>query len=54
MRKKGEERLDIAVRLVWPTEITETDFFREMQHLPKARTYDFLQRVTAEAADAAG
>ncbi len=32
----GEYR--VWIRLEWPTEITETDFFERMKHLPKAKT----------------
>lgn len=33
----------IGVRLEWPTEITETDFFRRLKTLPKAKTLSFLR-----------
>jgi Fic family protein len=33
----------IAVRLEWPTEITETAFFERVRMLPKGKTYSFLQ-----------
>ncbi len=33
----------LAVRLEWPTEITETAFFEHVKNLPKAKTYSFLQ-----------
>lgn len=32
----------ISVRLEWPTEITETEFYRRIKELPKAKTYGFL------------
>jgi Fic family protein len=35
-------KIMIGVRLEWPTEITETDFFRRVRELPKARTHPFL------------
>lgn len=37
----GKYRL--AVRLEWPTEITETTFFERLKALPKAKTYSFLR-----------
>ena len=36
-------RYVFKVRLEWPTEITETDFFDRIRKLPKAKTYRFLQ-----------
>jgi len=27
---------------VWPTEITETEFFRSVKEMPKAKTHGFL------------
>jgi hypothetical protein len=36
----GEIRL--RVRLEWPTEITETEFFRKLRDLPKAKSHSFL------------
>ncbi|MGH9427949.1 MAG: Fic family protein, partial [Terriglobia bacterium] len=33
----------LAVRLQWPTEITETAFFDQLKALPKAKTHPFLQ-----------
>jgi Fic family protein len=47
-QKKG--LLAAQIRLSWPTEITETEFFQEMKKLPKAKTFDFLQAVAGEAA----
>jgi len=35
-------RFRIAVRLQWPSEITETDFFKRIRELPKAKTLSFL------------
>jgi len=32
----------IAVVLDWPTQITETEFFAKLAHLPKSKTYGFL------------
>jgi len=31
-----------SVRLEWPTEITETEFYRRIKEMPKAKTYGFL------------
>jgi hypothetical protein len=32
------DRITIAVRLEWATEITETEFYREINKLPAAKT----------------
>jgi Fic family protein len=37
-------RFLIGVRLEWPTEITETEFFERVRKLPKAKTHSFLQQ----------
>lgn len=44
VEKIGEGRFLIGVRLEWPTEVTETDFFEQLKKLPKARTHSFLQQ----------
>jgi Fic family protein len=36
-------RFRIDVRLEWPTEITESEFFAQLNALPKAKTHPFLQ-----------
>ncbi|PIQ82279.1 MAG: hypothetical protein COV76_04465 [Candidatus Omnitrophica bacterium CG11_big_fil_rev_8_21_14_0_20_64_10] len=41
--KDPRVRYVFKVRLEWPTEITETDFFDRIKKLPKAKTYRFLQ-----------
>lgn len=33
----------LSVNLDWPTEITETEFFSRIKHLPKARTHNMFQ-----------
>ncbi len=33
----------VSVRLQWPTEITETEFFQSLRELPKAKTLSFLR-----------
>ena len=45
VEKVGEGRYRLAVRLEWPTEITETAFFDmiKIKGLPKAKTHPFLQ-----------
>ena len=35
-------RIMIAVRLTWPAEITETEFFEKVRRMPKAKTHAFL------------
>jgi hypothetical protein len=42
VEKLTEERYRLFVRLEWPTEITETEFFRRIKDMPKAKTYGFL------------
>lgn len=32
----------IMIRLQWPTDITETEFFRRAKELPKAKVHGFL------------
>jgi Fic family protein len=41
-RELGDGRFEFSVRLSWPTEITETEFFRRVENLPKAKTHGFL------------
>lgn len=36
-------RLIFAIRLEWPTEITETEFFAKIKQLPKAKTHNPFQ-----------
>ncbi len=38
-----ERRLRFSIRLEWPTEITETEFFEKIRKLPKAKSHSFLQ-----------
>ena len=38
-----ERRLRFSVRLEWPTEITETEFFEKIRKLPEAKSHSFLQ-----------
>ena len=40
--KVGENKWNIFVRLEWPTEITETEFFKKLKELPKAKTLAYL------------
>jgi hypothetical protein len=32
----------ISIRLEWPTQITETEFFRQVKAMPKAKVHGFL------------
>jgi hypothetical protein len=41
-RKSPEGPYELAVRLEWPTEITETVFFEKLRTLPKAKMHSFL------------
>ena len=42
VKRVGEDEFNISVRLEWPTEITETEFFRRVKEMPKAKTHGFL------------
>jgi len=42
--KIGEGRFLVGVRLEWPMEVTETEFFEQLKKLPKAKTHSFLQQ----------
>ena len=44
VEKIADDRFLIGVRLAWPTEVTETQFFEQVKKLPKAKTYSFLQQ----------
>jgi len=37
-----KEKVFLAVRLEWPTEITETKFFETIKQLPKSKSHSFL------------
>ena len=38
----AEGQIHFSVRLDWATEMTETEFFRKIEEMPKAKTHDFL------------
>jgi Fic family protein len=40
--KLPDNKFDLFVRLDWPTEITETEFFKRVKQMPKAKTHTFL------------
>ncbi len=41
--KKTEEKSFIfSINLDWPTQITETEFFRKVKDMPKVKVYGFL------------
>jgi Fic family protein len=40
----GTSGYEFFARLEWPTEITETEFFRIINEMPKAKTHSFLDR----------
>ncbi len=42
VRRDNKKSLWIDLRLEWPTEITETDFFERFKHSPKAKTLSLL------------
>lgn len=39
---KNDDTYNLFVRLEWPTEITESEFFKRIKQLPKAKTESFL------------
>jgi len=41
-KKLEDNRFLLFARLEWPTEITETEFFRHAKEMPKAKTHNFL------------
>ncbi len=41
-KKLEDNRYEIFIRLEWPTEITETEFFQRVKQMPKAKTHGFL------------
>lgn len=38
----GANKWTFAVRLEWPSEITESTFFEKIKHMPKGKSYPFL------------
>jgi Fic family protein len=40
--KLEENRWKIFIKLEWPSQITESDFFEKIKKLPKGKTYSFL------------
>jgi len=42
VRKLRENEYELCVRLEWPTEMTETEFFKRIAEMPKAKTHGFL------------
>lgn len=42
VRKLETDDYEFSIRLEWPTEITETEFFRKIKDMPTAKTYSFL------------
>ncbi len=41
-RKLPDDGYELFARLEWPTEITETAFFKSVKEMPKAKTHGFL------------
>ena len=41
-RKLADDKHEVWARLEWPTEITETEFFKRAKEMPKAKTSEFL------------
>jgi Fic family protein len=42
VQRMNKDEYEISVRLEWPREITETEFFRRIKEMPKAKTHGFL------------
>src|SRR5229473_850327 len=42
IEKVAEKKWRVAVRLEWPSEITESAFFQKIKQMPKGKTYGFL------------
>ena len=40
--KVGEDRWDIMIKVDWPMKSTESEFFKKVEDLPKAKTLSFL------------
>jgi hypothetical protein len=40
--EKLKEDYRLYIRLEWPMEITESEFFRKVKEMPKSKTSDFL------------
>jgi len=41
-QEENGDKVRLSVRLEWPTEMTETEFFRRTKQMPKAKTHGFL------------
>lgn len=42
LRKLPDNKYELFARLEWPMEITETEFFKRVREMPKAKTHGFL------------
>jgi hypothetical protein len=42
IEKVAENQWNVSVRLEWPSEITESEFFEKIKHMPKGKTFPFL------------
>ena len=42
-KEMGDDEFILSVDLDWPTTITETDFYKKVNALPKAKTHSFLK-----------
>lgn len=42
IRRTGENKWSVSVRLDWPSRITESAFFEKIKNMPKVRTHGFL------------
>ncbi len=37
-----EQRVELQINLLWPSQITETEFFKKIKNMPKAKSHPFL------------
>jgi fido (protein-threonine AMPylation protein) len=42
IEREDSDRFILRVNLEWPTQITETEFFRRVKEMPKGKVYSFL------------
>jgi Fic family protein len=42
IEKVAENQWNVLVRLEWPSEITESEFFEKIKHMPRGKTFPFL------------
>jgi hypothetical protein len=40
-----------SINLDWPAQITETEFFKRVKEMPKAKIYGFLSSSSSQSGD---